>query len=63
MWEEGGGPGALGVVAGGGGRWIQELSDLQKKPPVQPWLKNGNLQLTLEKERIDNIKEKSRRSL
>ena len=51
------------VVAGGGGHWIQELSDLQKKPPAQPWLKNGDLQLTLEKEKIDNIKEKSRRSL
>ena len=57
MQEEGGGPGALGVVAGGGGRWTQELPDLQKKPPIQPWLKNGDLQLTLGKERIDKIKE------
>ena len=54
---EGGGPEALGVVAGGGGRWTQELPDLQKKPPIQPWLKNGDLQLTLGKERIDKIKE------
>ena len=61
MQEEGGGPEALVAVAGGGGHWMQELSDLQKKPPVQPWLKGGELQLTLGKERID--KKVSRRSL
>ena len=58
MQEEGGGPGALVAVAGGGGRWTQELPDLQKKPPVQPWLKSEDLQLTLGKERIDKMKEK-----
>lgn len=50
--EEGGGPGSLEVVAGVGGHGMQGLTDLQKKPPVQPWLEGGVVHLTLGKERM-----------